>query len=212
MKTRSLVALICMVGLAACSSPPETRYYTLRGDQPLKSAAPAASGAGAPVVLLDRFTIDESYADDRVAYRRGGSQELGFDPYSRWAGSTVAQVEDAVRDLLQASGAFAAVRQAQPIGQLRSDYDYVVTARVKRLEEVDVSDDEWLGALDIELYLLDGKTRAVLQSVQLSDSEKAESRNPREVAAAISRLLSKAVDQFVKAAKPVMASRASRGG
>jgi ABC-type uncharacterized transport system auxiliary subunit len=205
---KAAVALVALSSLAGCfGAPPETRYFSLRGDNIARRADATTAPAGAPIVLVDRFTIDEAYADERLAYRKGGSNELGFDPYSRWAGAPAAQVEDAVRDLLLASGAFAAVRQAQPLGDGRSTYDLVVTGRVRRLEEVDVNDDEWLGALDIELYLLDGKTRTVLQWVELRDNEKASSRNPREVVAALSRLLAKAVDELVRVSKPVLAGR-----
>lgn len=200
-------ALALVLAALGCSSPPETRYYSLRGESTFVKPKPAPEGA--PTVLLDRFTIDEGYADDRVAYRREG-HELGFDPYSRWAGSPVAQVEDAVRDLLAQAGVFAAVRQPQPIGLGRSNYDLVVTGRVARLEEVDVSADEWHGALDLELYLLDGKTRAVLASTHFAGADKAEKRNPRDVAAALARLLDRAVAEFVTAVKPVVAGRPGR--
>jgi ABC-type uncharacterized transport system auxiliary subunit len=202
LKTSRWLAVLAGL-LAGCSSPPETRYYTLRGDKPLDGKpAPAA----APTVLLDRFTIDDAYADERIAYRREG-HELGFDPYSRWAGAPAAQVEDAVRELLRASGLFGAVRQPQPLGDGRSSYDLVVTGRVGRLEEVDASDDEWLGALDLDLYLLDGKSRAVLAERHFAKSARAEKRNPREVAAAISSLLAEAVGDFVAGVKPLVAAR-----
>lgn len=199
------LAVAALVALAGCfGSPPETSYYTLRGGEGFKPIE-KQTAAAAPVVLIDKFTIDESYADDRLAYRHGDSFELGFDPYSRWAGTPVAQVEDAVRDLLAQAGLFH-VRQVQPIGELRSVYDLVVTGRVMRLEEVD-RDETWSGALDLELYLLDGKTRAVLCSHRLRASETAATRNPREVVAALSRLLARATDEFLKAAAPALAGR-----
>ncbi len=193
------------MSLSGCfGGPPETKYYTLRGAElPAVKQAPA----GAPVVLVDTFTIDEAYGDARIAYREG-THELGFDPYARWAGPPGAQVEDAVRDLLRGSGLFAAIRQPQPIGEGRSTYDLVVTGRVARLEEVDVSDDEWQGALDLELFLLDGKSRAVLHSYRFAGAEKAEKRNPRDVAAAIARMLAKAVDRFDDEIRPIVARRA----
>jgi ABC-type uncharacterized transport system auxiliary subunit len=200
---RRTLALVLLLG-GCFGGTPETRYYSLRGE---KLVEPRPGPEGAPVVLLDHFAIDDAYADDRVAYRREG-HELGFDPYSRWAGSSVGQVEDAVRDLLRAKGIFSDVRQPQPLGEGRSGYDLVVTGRVGRLEEVDVSEDEWQGALDVELFLLDGKSRAVLASTHFMKSEKAEKRNPRYVAEALGHLLGQAVDDFAQRVKPVLEARA----
>jgi ABC-type uncharacterized transport system auxiliary subunit len=187
--------------LAGCSSPPEVKYYSLRGEKPIE----VKLDERAPAVLLDRFAADDSCADDRLAYRQG-PHELGFDPYSRWAGPPASQVEDAVRDLLTESGLFSAVRQAQPIGTGRSGYDLIVTGRLARFEEID-GDDAWQAALDLELFLLDGKTRAVLASSRFARVAPSEKRNPRDVAAALAKLLDQAVAEFVQAARPQVALR-----
>jgi uncharacterized lipoprotein YmbA len=191
-------AVLLIIIVAGCTSPPETRYYSLRAESAAKAPAPA----NAPVVLVDRFVVDEPYADARIAYRRA-PHELGYDPYSCWAGSPAAQVEDAVRDLLAGAGLFSAVRQVEPAGLGRGSYDLVVTGRVSRLEEVD-EEDRWLAALDVELLLLDGRTREVLASSRTDATSPAEKRNPRLVAERLSSLLEDAVKKFADKVRPIV--------
>ncbi|MBI3722797.1 membrane integrity-associated transporter subunit PqiC [bacterium] len=201
-----VAACLSLFVLAGCTSPPEVKYYSLRSSEPITAKQ---ASAGAPAVLLDRFVVDDAYGDERIAYR-AGAHEVGYDPYSRWAGAPGPQVEDAVRDLLRASGLFSAVRQPAPIGTGRTGYDYVVTGRVARLEEVDADDDHWNAALELELFLLDGKTRDVLYSKRFAETAPAAKRNPREVVAALSRMLEKAVKEFADGARPCLAARSAR--
>lgn len=212
----AVVAGVLVSGaLAGCSSPPEVKYYSLRGDEAVTrkvavqdKLAANEPARGAPVVLVDHFAIDEAYAGERMAYRQGQYQ-LGYDPYSLWAGSPAAQVEDSVRDQLWVSCFFSEVRQPAPVGPAR-DADLIVTGRISRLEEID-RDDEWRAALDLELYLLDGKTRAVLVSRRYSKIEAAAKRNPGAVAERLAWLLSDDVGKFLSDARGAIEAH-KRGG
>ena len=195
---------ILALALAGCSSPPEPRYYSLRSPA-VAGAGGAAASATASVALLDRFVVDEAYADGRLAYRRA-SHELGYDPYSRWAGAPGAQVEDAVREALLRARLFRDVRQPEPAGLGRSAYDLVVAGRVTRLEEVD-EEEQWRAALGLELYLIDGRTREVLFTSRFDETATAQRRNPREVVASLAGLLDEAVKRFAAGVRPLVAGR-----
>jgi ABC-type uncharacterized transport system auxiliary subunit len=206
MRNAALVALTLAALTQGCSSPPEVLYFTLRAPAP-----PAAVEAQWPPkggqllsarppgrILLERFVVDDDYNDSRIAYRRA-THELGFDPYSRWAGTPGSQVEEAVRERLRTSWAFSDLHQTEPA--VRGDTDFIVAGRVLRLEEVD-EEDHWLAALGIELTLLDGKTREVLHVTRFESSAPAEKRNPRAVVDAMAKLLEEAVQRFIDGARP----------
>ena len=200
--------------LAGCSSPPETKYYTLRTSEVLHLPSPNAgtllsSNAKGPVVLVDHFAIDEAYASERLAYRQS-DHELNYDPYSLWAGPPAAQIEDAVRDLLCQSGIFADVRQPAPLASGKNGADVIVTGRIARLEEID-KDEQWSAALDVELYLVDAKTHDVIAAKRYAASEPSPKRNPRDVVATLASLLEKGVKEFLVEARPALDARKPRG-
>ena len=57
-----------------------------------------------------------------------------------------------------------------------------------------------VAALEVELYLLDGRTRAVLHSVRFAKVAPAERRNPRDVATTLASLLGDAVRELLSGA------------
>jgi ABC-type uncharacterized transport system auxiliary subunit len=209
-KNSSLALLAVFAFLGGCTSPPETKYYTLRPTElPVVKASPSPDGRTKPILLVDRFAIDEAYATQRIAYRES-SHELNYDPYSLWAGPPAAQVEDAVRDLAFASGLFSEVFQPS-LNSSRADVDFILTGRIARLEEIDEDDDHWKAALDLELYLLDARKHDVISSGRFPGTATAAKRNPREVVAAISVMLDKAVKDFFAGSTNAMEVRRRRG-
>lgn len=103
------VTLLLLLGLAACSGTPESRYYVLgRSAEPFPSAPPA----NARTVLVDPVTV-AAYADRAQLVTRLDANRVRFEEFEAWAepvGSliTAALVDELARrfgaDQVQATG------------------------------------------------------------------------------------------------------------
>ncbi|MDX1588099.1 MAG: PqiC family protein [Oleiphilaceae bacterium] len=82
MKTHAL-ALTLLLGLAACASPPETRFYTLSDAEPVSTEAPVSPQTP---LMMSRVQMPE-YLDDRRLWVRTESHRLQALPNVRWAES-----------------------------------------------------------------------------------------------------------------------------
>jgi len=119
--------------LAGCTSPPEVKYYSIAPAAALEARRRARERRLARRPLRRRRGL----RDERLAYRQG-AHELGYDPYARWRGRRARRSRTRSAD---SSGARAVLGGAAAGSDRRreSGYDVVVTGRVARLEEVDLT-------------------------------------------------------------------------
>jgi ABC-type uncharacterized transport system auxiliary subunit len=119
----TLAALSCGGGKI-----PQTRYYTL--DLP---PAPSPQGSTAQESVAVRpLTAASQFTQDRIVYRPS-RHEVGFYEYHRWAADPRQSIHAALMDKLRSSGLFATVSAHDG----RQKTDYLLQARIERLEEVD---------------------------------------------------------------------------
>lgn len=109
---------------------PPTHYYAL-DLPPAPAPAPAAQALPHTVVIMPLKT-SSMLTQDRIVYRPS-REEVGYYEYHRWAEDPRESVMDALVQKVRASGAFRSVVRFD--GRTRSDY--VLRARIERLEEVD---------------------------------------------------------------------------
>ena len=95
---------------------------------------------------------------------------------------------DALRAAYGKSGYFSLVTVG---GGARADV--VLSGRVTAIEEVDKTDDEWVGRVFLELQLRDAGTGALVWSQVYREEEPVEERDPEGVTRAISKALTRIV-------------------
>jgi len=123
------VIAIAMLSCGGGKIPP-THYYAL-DLPPAPAPAPAAQALPHTVVIMPLKT-SSMLTQDRIVYRPS-REEVGYYEYHRWAEDPRESVMDALVQKVRASGAFRSVVRFD--GRTRSDY--VLRARIERLEEVD---------------------------------------------------------------------------
>jgi len=188
MRTVRTLAVICTAGLiaAACASvrsSPEIHYYVLAVTNGNAHSLPAP-------VRVDDFSIDGPYATRQLAYRTS-PYRLAYYNYHRWAGSPEGVVAAAVREFLEQG-----TTEVEGV-------PFDISARVRRLEEVD-DDDGWSGALAIEFTVHRAGTLVLERAY--SETEPAAERNPEQVVAALSRALNTILHTLVGELADVHAS------
>lgn len=123
------LAVIAMAMLSCGGGKiPPTHYYAL--DLP-PAPAPAAPALPHTVVIMPLKT-SSMLTQDRIVYRPS-REEVGYYEYHRWAEDPRESVMDALIQKVRASGAFRSVARFDG----RTQSDYVLRARIERLEEVD---------------------------------------------------------------------------
>jgi len=175
--TRATLALLCLALVAGCAlaaRTPEMHYYVLA------AADDVAVRLQAPV-KLGTFTVADPYLTRQIAYRTSPYQ-LAYYNYHRWAGSPEALVANAVREHLERATRAAG---GPPLA---------VSGHVRRLEEVD-DPAGWQGAIALDLTVRLGD--AVLLERSYTETEPAGTHNPEAVVAALSRALTRIMEQVV---------------
>ncbi len=196
---RLLFALAAAATLAGCSigrATPHIRYYTLAvpGEPPAHLAAPVVVGA---------FTCDQPYATERIAYR-SSPYRLDYYTYHRWAADPRNLIRTAARDYFERGAGTTGV-------------PFEIEGNIRRLEEVDDVDTAGGGehggadaalALDVRV----ARGGAILLERAFSETERAASRRPEDVAAALSRALQRVLDEITRelAAAPATAAPSPR--
>jgi ABC-type uncharacterized transport system auxiliary subunit len=195
---RRAAFLLCAVAAAACSTrqpAPRIQYYTLTVPGP----APARPPGGVEVA---RVTADPPYDTARIAYRVS-PYRLDYYVYHRWAADPPRLVAMAIRDWFGS---------ASPDGE----EPFVVSAHLRRLEEVDAADG-WRGAFAVDVRVERGGRTVLARS--FDETEPAEGRTPEAVAAALSRALGRVLAEVTSALladgrddRPPPERRGRRGG
>lgn len=178
-KILPLIAFV-MLGCGGGKIPP-TRYYAL--DLP-PAPAPAANPLPHTLVVMPVRT-SSMLTEDRIVYRPA-PEEVGYYEYHRWAQDPRESVTNALIDKVRASGAFSSVARFD--GRTRSDY--VLRARIDRLEEVDFENGVKVYS-GLSAELLDGSTMRVVWE----DSVTSDAQVPASEMNAVVRQLSEATNR-----------------
>lgn len=183
------VIAIAMLSCGGGKIPP-THYYAL--DLP-PAPAPAAQALPHTVVIMPLKT-SSMLTQDRIVYRPS-REEVGYYEYHRWAEDPRESVMDALIQKVRASGAFRSVAQFD--GRTRSDY--VLRARIERLEEVDFEGGVKVYSA-VSAELLEASTmRVVWEDSATSDATVAVSNVPevvRQLSSATNRSLNELTDSL----------------
>jgi ABC-type uncharacterized transport system auxiliary subunit len=137
---------------AVSCSTPRTHYYTME----FPHTPPAAASVVACQIAVQPFRTDQAFADDRIAFHEN-QNEVNHYEYQRWAGRPADLVTNYFLHRLKDSGVYAGV-SAYKEGPAA---DFVLTGWIHRFEEVDRG-KEVSASVDLELELLNGKSRASL--------------------------------------------------
>lgn len=180
---------------ASCGSLPPTHFYRL-------SVAPASLARTpiAGVLSLQSVEADTVYSDDRIVYR-SSPYRLDYYNYHRWAAPPATLLADALRAGYDRSGLFRRV-----VTEFHASPDAVLSARLTAFDEVDRSATSWIAQLDVELWITDPESSAVLWRQQFTETEPIQTRSPEGLAAALSRAMAKVVG----ASAPAIASAMQR--
>lgn len=119
-------------GLAACAQPetPEDRYYRLDVAQPSRALEkPVVAGT----LQVDRFAVDGLVGQSQIVYVADGKgHELQTYHYHYWTEPPAILLQDQLIAYLRA--AHVADHVVTP--EMRVQVDYVLTGKVKRMEQV----------------------------------------------------------------------------
>jgi cholesterol transport system auxiliary component len=192
---RWLLLAITMLIAAGCGSTQQTHYYALA----LPSGRPPmAPGRG--VLSVEELAVAAAYDDQRIVYRKD-PYRLDYYEYHQWSAAPSLAISDYVRDALEQSGRFARVSD-----QRSPDTTLVLRGRIAAFEEVDLSATEWVGRVDLELYLEDPKTSKVVWSKRFREQRPLTVRHPSGLAQALSAALA----QIMARATPEISAAAER--
>lgn len=179
-------------GCLGAGEPPRTHHYTLippggsatfaRSTEPIEERLSELSTAAAPrgSLVVDDLGAHAAYLDRRMAYRTDAVR-LDRYAYHEWAAAPPVLVADHLRDLLAETGLFSEVVRAPCPGA-----DARLTGRVTRFEEVDVSADEWLGVVALELRLVDPDDQSPLFEASAIERVPLDEQSPAGLARALS--------------------------
>ncbi|MFP4597370.1 MAG: ABC-type transport auxiliary lipoprotein family protein [Persicimonas sp.] len=183
-----LVAILLLfVGgatIACGSTAPETVHYRL--DVQPRSVEDTSTQR--PVMGIEHFTVDAAYDDTQIVYRRS-PYRLDYYFYHRWASMPGQLITDTLRRGYQQTGRFHAVTTDQI-----ARTDVVLSGHVAAIEEVDISEEEWIGRIVLELRLRDAATGTLLWSGVVEEEEPLDERSPSGLAQAVSEAVTRIVD------------------
>lgn len=177
--------LAAALGLSACGgSAPEIKHYRLDVETPRARA----KAGDKPVLGIEPFTADAAYDEPQIVYRTT-PYELNYYYYHRWAATPGPLVTDALRRGYESTGKFEAVTSG-----LSTQTDVVLSGHIAAIEEVDVTEDKWLGRLVLELRLRDARTGDLLWSQTFEEEERLKERTPAGLAEAVSKALVRIIE------------------
>lgn len=187
---KTIIPAFVAVLLLGCGGGkiPVTRYYALN----LPAApAPAAQPLPHSLVVMP-LTASSMLAQDRIVYRPS-REEVGYYEYHRWAEDPQESVMDALVQKLRASGAFMSVVPFD--GRTRSDY--VLRARIERLEEVDFEGGVKVYS-GVSAELVDAATTRVVWEDSATSSADVSASNVPEVVRQLSDATGRSLDDLTR--------------
>ncbi len=195
MKMHRAMAVLALAVAAGCGGArlPQTNYYRLVAPEwdaaPEEDHPELAAREGAPVLVIEELEADAAYDDPRMVYRES-PYRVDYYHYHRWTTYPGQLVSDFLVTAYRRTGLFERVA---------TDYDdqadAILVGRVVSLAEVDVTPEQWIGELELELELRDAVTDAPLWNRRVREVEPLASRTPEALAQAISRALARVVER-----------------
>jgi ABC-type uncharacterized transport system auxiliary subunit len=186
-KILPLIAFLAILGCGGGKIPP-TRYYAL-------SLPPAPAPAAQPLphsLVVMPLRTSSMLTQDRIVYRPA-PEEVGYYEYHRWAQDPRESVTNALIDKMRASGVFSSVARFD--GRTRSDY--VLRARIDRLEEVDFEGGVKVYS-GLSAELLDGATMRVVWEGSATSDAQVPSSEMTAVVRELSSATSRSLDQLTR--------------
>ena len=166
MTTRlATILTLSLLVFAGCSSTPQVQRYQVTVAPQIEESKREVNNL---VLSVEPFTADVAYDQDRIVYR-SSPYRLDYYHYHRWAAAPGLMLTDALRAAYGKSGYFSLVTVG---GGARADV--VLSGRVTAIEEVDKTDDEWVGRVFLELQLRDAGTGALVWSQVYREEEPVE--------------------------------------
>ncbi len=186
-KILPLIAFLAMLGCGGGKIPP-THYYALS-----LPPAPAPADQALPHTLVVMpLRTSSMLTQDRIVYRPA-PEEVGYYEYHRWAQDPREAVTNALIDKLRASGAFSSVVRFD--GRTRSDY--VLRARIDRLEEVDFEGGVKVYS-GMSAELLDGATMRVVWEGSATSEAQVATSDMNAVVRQLSEATSQTLDKLTR--------------
>lgn len=202
-----LVLALTVGALSACGgSTPEIKHYRLELEPQRKNA----QAGDQPVLGIEQFTTDAAYDEPQIVYR-STPYELNYYYYHRWASNPGLLVTDALRRGYAQTGRFESVSTGQVVGS-----DVILSGHISAIEEVDVSEEKWLGRVVVEMRLRHGQTGDLLWTKVFEEQERLTERSPaglaKAVSTALTRVVEKSAGDIAQAARQSGATMSSRLG
>lgn len=186
------LALVTLM-LVACSSRPETKYYTV---SPALLEKQDASGTA--VLSVEQFTGDAAYEDTRMVYRESDF-ELDYYYYHRWTSPPAVMISDYLRVAYSRSGLFRTVESG-----FSPEAAVFLNGRVVAVEEIDIDEDNWKARVVIDMRLRNAKSGRVVWADTITEEEPIDEQEPEGLARAVSR----AMTRIVQRTAPIIAREA----
>lgn len=134
-----ILSLSIAIVTVGCASIPQTHYYVLERGEHISPTSLThfshnpASQQGLEIGVKT-FLVNPPYDQDRIVYRRsGGSTEIGFYAYHRWAAPLSRMLPNVVAEGFRGTPGIASVEPALP-GRV---YGAHLDGRVLSFEEID---------------------------------------------------------------------------
>jgi ABC-type uncharacterized transport system auxiliary subunit len=183
------LVLSTLVGCAGKIRYPS--YYTLNLPSP---PDPPRQESARAVLAVREFRSPAYLRQGSLVYRLS-PEEVGFYNFHRWAVDPREFVTNAIKEHLQSSGNFAQVRNYDG----HSDFDYVLTGRLERLEEVDYE-----GGIKVAVAISAQMTRlasgTTVWTNEVSESGIVERRDMPAVVSEMDRTLDRAIAKLLNPA------------
>jgi len=204
-RASGLAAVVgAMLFVAACSGPQRIHHYqpsvaedTLEGR--------STGSASAVTLAVEDFSTGAAYDEQRIVYR---SNEYRIDYYHfhRWGAPPGMVVGETLRNVYRSTGAFESV-----VGAYTTRADVVLSGRVLALEEVDVSNDKWVGHVALDVRLRDAATGELLWTETVRKRKTMSEQSPKGLTRAVSDALTEigveSIDKIASAAKEAVRKR-----
>ncbi|MHA1598804.1 MAG: ABC-type transport auxiliary lipoprotein family protein [Alphaproteobacteria bacterium] len=185
------LAMVAALIVTGCSQPtvPKDNYYRLQVAMP--DAAPGTVFKG--VVEVQRFIADGLTASRPIVYSKASSpQQLNAYHYHFWTEPPVVMLRDQLVDFLRAAN----VAELIVTPEMRSRIDYVLTAKIKRLEKVSGATPR--AVVEVELGLQDSAKGEVVHLKNYRVETTAKSDSVVDAVVALNKALASAYTLFVE--------------
>jgi ABC-type uncharacterized transport system auxiliary subunit len=177
--------------MCACGSLPQTHFYRLTPATFSTVRNPVAGG-----LAIATLEADAVYTDDGIVYRTSPNK-VDYYSYHRWTSPPSVHLTDYLQDAFERTGLFSQVEN-EPSGVTQA----VLSGRLSSFDEVDVTQTQWVGRVELQLQLQDPSSGLMFWSKRYLESEPIAQRSPEGLAVA----LSAAMQRIVTSSAPELAS------